>query len=139
MDQADPAAQQNTAPPQQPRKILLVEDDDYLADVYKIRLQAEGLNVTRVGNGEAALPMALQFQPELILLDIMMPGISGLEVLKLLRATPQTAKLKIVMVTALGQESDQKQASSLGADDYLVKSEVMIADVVERVKMHLGM
>lgn len=121
------------------KKILLVEDDDNLADVYITRFQAEGFDIKRVPNGEEALASALQYKPDLILLDIMMPKVSGFDVLDILRNTPETANVKVVMLTALGQEADKKRAEELGVNDYLIKSQVVIADVVERVKGHLNM
>ena len=124
---------------QKQKKILLVEDDDALASVYQTRLEAEGFLIKRAPNGEDALAAALEFKPDLILLDVMMPKVSGFDVLDILRNTPETANTKIVMLTALSQESDQQRAKDLGVDDYLVKSQVVIADVVERVKSHLGM
>lgn len=119
------------------KRILLVEDDDALASVYVTRLQAEGFDIRRVGNGEEALASALSYHPDLVLLDVMMPKVSGFDVLDILRNTPETANLKIVMLTALSQEADKERAESLGVDDYLVKSQVVIADVVERIKHHL--
>ena len=121
-----------------PQRILLVEDDDALANVYVTRLQAEGFDVRRVANGEEALATALSYKPDLIVLDVMMPKVSGFDVLDILRNTPETANLKIIMLTALSQPSDQERAQSLGADDYLVKSQVVIADVIERIRHHLG-
>lgn len=120
------------------KKILLVEDDDRLASVYETRLQAEGFITKRVANGEEALAMALQVKPDLILLDVMMPKVSGFDVLDILRNTPETASIKIIMLTALSQESDKQRAVSLGVDDYLIKSQVVIADVVDKVKRQLG-
>jgi DNA-binding response OmpR family regulator len=121
-----------------PQRLLLVEDDDALANVYVSRLENEGFEVRRVDNGEDALAAALNFKPNLVLLDVMMPKVSGFDVLDILRNTPETANLKIIMLTALSQESDKERADSLGVDDYLVKSQVVIADVVERIKYHLG-
>ena len=121
------------------KKILLVEDDDGLANVYLTRLGAEGFNVKRVPNGEDALAVAVEFKPDLVLLDAMMPKISGFDVLDILRNTPETANSSIIMLTALSQESDKQRAESLGADEYLVKSQVVIADVVDRIKHHLDM
>jgi DNA-binding response OmpR family regulator len=121
-----------------PQRILLVEDDDALANVYITRLQAEGFDIRRVSNGEEALATALSYKPDLIVLDVMMPKVSGFDVLDILRNTPETANLKIIMLTALSQPSDQERAKSLGADDYLVKSQVVIADVIERIRHHLG-
>jgi DNA-binding response OmpR family regulator len=119
------------------KKILLVEDDDRLANVYETRLQSEGFTTKRVANGEEALAMAIQVKPDLILLDVMMPKVSGFDVLDILRNTPETASIKIIMLTALSQESDKQRAVALGVDDYLIKSQVVIADVVDRVKKQL--
>lgn len=121
------------------KKILLVEDDDALASVYQTRLQAEGFDCKRVPNGEEALATAVAFRPDLILLDVMMPKVSGFDVLDILRNTPETANMRVIMLTALSQESDKQRAEALGADDYLVKSQVVIADVVDRIRHHLNM
>lgn len=134
------ATQQSAAVdmPQQPHRILLVEDDDALASVYITRLQAEGFDIRRVANGEDALAAARNYHPDLVVLDVMMPKVSGFDVLDILRNTPETANLKIIMLTALNQESDQERARSLGATDYLVKSQVVISDVIERIRHHLA-
>jgi DNA-binding response OmpR family regulator len=120
------------------KKILLVEDDTALAAVYKSRLELEGFDIREVNNGEEALSAAVQYKPDLILLDAMMPKISGFDVLDILRNTPDTANVRIIMLTALSQPKDKERAESLGVDDYLVKSQVVIGDVVDRVKHHLG-
>ena len=119
-------------------KILLVEDDESLAAVYTARLDAEGFTVRRVANGEDALAAALDFHPDLILLDVMMPKISGFDVLDILRNTPETGNIKIIMLTALSQDADKQRAHDMGVDDYLVKSQVVIADVISHVRQHLG-
>lgn len=121
------------------KKILLVEDDEALANVYKSRLEIEGFETKWVGNGEDALTAAMDFKPDLILLDAMMPKISGFDVLDILRNTPDTANIRVIMLTALGQPKDKERAEQLGVDDYLVKSQVVIGDVIERVKHHLGL
>lgn len=121
------------------KRILFVEDDDALAGVYLVRLQAEGFDVKRVANGEEALAAATAYKPDLVLLDVMMPKVSGFDVLDILRNTPETANLKVIMLTALSQEADRKRAEDLGVDDYLVKSQVVIGDVIARIKQHLGL
>lgn len=121
------------------KRILLVEDDEALAGVYQARLELEGFDVRQVNNGEDALSAALDFKPELILLDAMMPKISGFDVLDILRNTPETTNVRVIMLTALSQPKDKERAESLGVDEYLVKSQVVIGDVVERVKHHLGL
>lgn len=136
---ATPVQQAAPTKPVDKQRILLVEDDDSLAQVYQTRLDAEGFTVQRVPNGEDALVSALNFKPDLILLDVMMPKVSGFDVLDILRNTPETAKVKVIMLTALGQDSDKERAASLGVDEYLVKSQVVIADVVDRIKQHLNL
>lgn len=121
------------------KKILLVEDDEALAAVYRSRLELEGFETLEVNNGEKALSAAVQFKPDLIVLDAMMPKISGFDVLDILRNTPETANIRVIMLTALSQPKDKEKAETLGVDDYLVKSQVVIGDVVERIKYHLGM
>ena len=121
------------------KKILLVEDDEALAAVYKSRLDIEGFDTRGVFNGEEALSAAMEFKPDLILLDAMMPKISGFDVLDILRNTPETSQIRVIMLTALSQPKDKERAESLGVNDYLVKSQVVIGDVIERVKFHLGM
>jgi two-component system phosphate regulon response regulator PhoB len=120
------------------KKILLVEDDGTLAGVYKSRLELEGFEVEHVANGELALSKAIDFKPDLIVLDAMMPKINGFDVLDILRNTPETMNVRVVMLTALSQPKDKQRAEELGADDYLVKSQVVISDVVDRIKHHLG-
>jgi len=131
-----PAPTQSSSGPM--KKILYVEDDDGLAEVYLTRLDAEGFEVKRVPNGEDALATAIAFKPDLILLDAMMPQVNGFDVLDILRNTPDTTNIKVIMLTALSQESDRQRAQTLGVDDYLVKSQVVIADVVAKIKQHLG-
>ncbi len=121
------------------KRILLVEDDTALADVYQARLEIEDFEVKQVNNGEEALSATIEYKPDLILLDAMMPKISGFDVLDILRNTPATANVRVIMLTALSQPKDKERADSLGVDDYLVKSQVVIGDVVERVKYHLGL
>ncbi|HET8884628.1 MAG TPA: response regulator [Candidatus Saccharimonadales bacterium] len=121
------------------KKILLVEDDTALAAVYKSRLELEDFDIKEVNNGEEALSAAIEYKPDLILLDAMMPKISGFDVLDILRNTTDTADIRIIMLTALSQPKDKERAEALGVDDYLVKSQVVIGDVVERVKHHLDM
>lgn len=120
------------------RKILLVEDDEVLASVYRARLEMEDFEVMEVHDGEQALTAALRYRPDLMILDAMMPKISGFDVLDILRNTPETMNLQIIMLTALSQESDRERAEKLGVDEYLVKSQVMISDVIEKVREHLG-
>ena len=120
------------------RKILLVEDDETLAEVYKQRLELEGFDVNHVNNGEDALATALKFRPDLVLSDVLMPKLNGFDVLDIMRQTPETRNVHIIMLTALSQPKDEQRAKDLGADDFLIKSQVVIGDVVERIKHQLN-
>lgn len=137
-DRADQKPAATGQPGKHPKRILLVEDDQSLANVYVTRLREEGFDVRHVSDGEEALAAARAYKPDLVLLDVMMPKVSGFDVLDILRNTPETANLKVIMLTALSQQSDQDRAKSLGADDYLVKSQVVISDVIDRIRHHLG-
>ncbi len=121
-----------------PARILLVEDDLALATAYRVRMEAEGFDVHHCPDGEQAMQEALEYHPDLILLDIMMPKISGFDVLDILRNTKETAHTKIIILTALSQPSDRQRAKDLGADEFLVKSQAVIADVMKRIRFHLG-
>lgn len=119
-------------------KVMVVEDDASLREIYGIRIAAEGYEVVSAGDGEEALAVAVREKPDLILADIMMPKISGFDMLDILRATPETAKIKVVMMTALSGEEQRKRGEQLGADRYLVKSQVGIEDVVKVIHEVLG-
>ena len=114
-------------------KILLVEDDQSLREIYGIRLTAEGYEIASADDGEAALALAVKERPDLIISDVMMPKISGFDMLDILRSTPETANIKVIMMTALSADDQKARGESLGADRFLVKSQVGIEDVVNAV------
>ncbi len=111
-------------------KILLVEDDNNLREIYEARLQAEGYTIISASDGEEALVLAKNEKPDLIISDVMMPKISGFEMLDILRNTEGLKQVRVIMLTALGQSDDQQRATRLGADHYLVKSQVTLEDIV---------
>jgi two-component system phosphate regulon response regulator PhoB len=119
-------------------KVLLVEDDANLRDIYFARFQAEGYDLSVAANGEEALAMTVKVKPDLMILDVMMPRISGFDVLDIVRSTPDTAGTKVIMMTALSEESDRSRGRALGVDEYLVKSQVTLEDVVATAKRVLG-
>lgn len=114
-------------------KVLLVEDDKSLREIYGVRLLAEGYDIISAGDGEEALAMAIKERPALILSDVMMPKISGFDMLDILRSTTETKNIKVIMMTALSSDDQRKRGEELGADSYLVKSQVGIEDVVRTV------
>lgn len=114
-------------------KILLVEDDNSLREIYGVRLLAEGYSVVSADDGEKALALAISEKPDLIVSDVMMPRISGFEMLDLLRGNESTKNVKVIMLTALSSEHQRERGDELGADRYLVKSQVGIEDIVRTV------
>ena len=119
-------------------KVMVVEDDASLREIYSIRITAEGYDVVSAGDGEEALAVAVREKPDLILSDIMMPKISGFDMLDILRSTPETAGIKVIMMTALSGDDQRQRGERLGADRYLVKSQVGIEDVVNAIHEVLG-
>ena len=116
------------------QKVLLVEDDDSLREIYGERLKAEGFEILSARDGEEALAIAVQERPDITVCDIMMPKISGFDVLDILHSNPDTKDLKVIVMSALSQEEDKSRAKRLGADRYLVKSEVTLEDLVKTTK-----
>ncbi|HSX24187.1 MAG TPA: response regulator, partial [Candidatus Saccharimonadales bacterium] len=110
-------------------KIMLVEDDNNLREIYEARLLAEGYEIVSAKDGEEALALAVKEKPDLIISDVMMPKISGFDMLDILRSTPETQNTKVIMMTALSQAEDKTRADKLGANRYLVKSQVTLEDV----------
>ena len=112
-------------------KIMLVEDDNNLREIYEARLLAEGYEIVAAKDGEEALALAVKEKPDLIISDVMMPKISGFDMLDILRSTAETKDTKVIMMTALSQAEDKSRADKLGADRYLVKSQVTLEDVAK--------
>ena len=103
------------------KRLLLVEDDRPLADLVIFHFERAGYAVTRTGDGEEALLLVEEVEPDVIILDWMIEGISGLEVCRRLRRRPATANIPVVMLTARGEESDRIRGLDTGADDYVTK------------------
>jgi len=103
------------------KRLLLVEDDRALAELVTFHFERAGYAVTRTGDGEEALILAEEVRPDLILLDWMIEGISGIEVCRRLRRRAATANVPIIMLTARGEEDDRIRGLDTGADDYLTK------------------
>lgn len=122
-----------------PKKILVVEDDDSLRSLYLTILQDAGFAVDTAAEGNAALAMLQKGGYDLVLLDIMMPGMDGLTVLEKLSASPPAnPNLHIVILSNVGQDEAIAKAMSLGAQGYLIKSDYTPGQVVEQVNIFLG-
>lgn len=118
--------------------ILLAEDDSVLANMYNERLKAEGYNVVNATDGEAALAKIREVKPQFIILDIMMPKMNGVDVLKEIKADEATKDIPVIIATALVQDMAEAKKLLGPKDTYLIKSEVMPGDIIEVVKSKLG-
>lgn len=119
-------------------KILIVEDDKTLREMYQLRLSINGYDVLEAKDGEEGLDLAIKEKPDLILLDIMMPKMSGMDVLDIIKSTPETKDIPIIVLTALTDESVKSKGLVYGAEDYLVKSQTMPGQVVEKIEKVLS-
>lgn len=115
-------------------KILLVEDDNNLREIYGARLEAEGYEIVAASDGEEALAVTIREKPDLIIADIMMPKISGYNMLDIIRATPEIKDVKVIVMTALSQDEDRQRSEALGAYRHVVKSQVTLDDIVAMVR-----
>jgi DNA-binding response OmpR family regulator len=104
-----------------PKKILIIEDDPSFLRAVSHIVEKEGYNVTTASNGMTGLRMAKEDKPDLLILDVMLPGLDGFEICSRLRNEPETAKLPIIMLSAKGQEADRTTGLKVGADEYLTK------------------
>lgn len=124
--------------PEESKKIIVVEDDKFLSNVLNNKLNKDGYSVTTVTDGNQAVPQIKAIKPDLVLLDLMMPGKDGFDVLTEVKADPEIAHIPIIVSSNLSQESDQQKCIDLGAVDYIVKANTPLFEVVEKIKKHLA-
>ncbi len=103
------------------KKILVVDDEQHITELIQFNLKSYGFDVITCDNGEDAVLLSQKEMPELVILDLMLPGIDGLEACRRIRNNEKTAKIPIIMLTAKGEEADKVLGLELGADDYLTK------------------
>jgi len=119
------------------KKILLVEDDSFLSSLLKNRLQKEGFDITLAKDGDEAINYLRNINPDLLLLDLILPKKTGFEVMEELRSNPQlqgNSNLPIIVISNLGQQEDIAKSRQLGAIEYYVKAKVSIDELVEKIK-----
>lgn len=133
----DQPAQPPVSPTSSKKKILIIEDDPLLVKMYSTKFESEGFEVISAHDGETGLKMATETIPSLIILDIMMPKLSGLDLLKKLKANPKGKNIPVIILSNLSKEEDAKNALSLGAKEYLIKASLTPAQVVAKAKSHL--
>ncbi len=119
------------------RNILLVEDDQFLAKILGKTLESNGYNVTYAITGKEGLTKADHADPQLIVLDIILPDIDGFELLGKFKANPRVKGVPVIIVSNLGQEEDVQRGMALGASDYIIKSDLSLNDIVAKVKKYV--
>ncbi len=115
------------------KPVLVVDDDQSLRQMYRARLEASGYGVIEATNGEEAMARAVEDKPSCILLDVMMPRVNGFDVLDILKTTPETKKIPVIILTALMQDEAKQRVVNSGAEACLVKAEVMPNQVVDTI------
>jgi len=115
-------------------KILLVEDDEVLSKVVYEELAESGFKAFQAFDGESGLKIAREKQPDLILLDVLLPKKNGFDVLDALKQSPETKGIPVIMLTMLGSDEDIKKGLRLGASDYIVKSQHAVGEIIEKAK-----
>ena len=119
-------------------KILLIEDEEMLANMYEVKFKNEGFELEKALDGAEGLEKAKSIKPDFILLDIIMPKMDGFSVLKALKEEPVTQDIPVMLLTNLGQDEDIERGKQMGAVGYLVKANITPSEVVEEVKKKMG-
>jgi len=119
------------------KKILIVEDDKFLRELISRKLQKEGFEILQAADGEEGEKKIKETKPDLILLDLILPGIDGFEVLSRIKQDPTVAPIPVVILSNLGQKEEIEKGLKLGAVDYLVKAHFTPAEIVEKIKVIL--
>lgn len=116
------------------KKILIVEDDKFLRELIAKKLQSENYESIEAKNGEEGIKKIAEEKPNLVLLDLILPGIDGFEVLKQAKADPQTAEIPVIVLSNLGQRDDVEKGLGLGAADFLIKAHFTPKEIIEKIK-----
>ena len=120
------------------KKILLIEDDPFLSSLLGNRLKKEGLEVISIKKGSEVMKAMSTQRPDLALLDIILPDKSGFELMGEIKSDPQVAKIPVIIISNLGQDSDVAKGRELGAVDYVIKAKISIDDLVNKIKGFLN-
>lgn len=120
------------------KKILLIEDEKFLVKVYRLKFAKEGFEPIVVERGDAALAVAKRELPDIIVLDMMLPGTNGFDVLTALKADRQTKDIPVIILSALEMDSDIKTGLEYGAQEYLTKSTHTFQDILASIRKHVG-
>ncbi len=120
------------------KKILIVEDDKFLRELIFEKLDSEGYEISKAADGEEGVKKAGEEKPDLILLDLILPGMDGFEVLSKIRENKELAQMPIIILSNLGQKEDIERGLTLGATDFMVKAHFTPNEIVDKIKKVLG-
>ena len=115
-------------------KILIIEDDRFLRELIARKLKNEGYEVAEAVDGEEGLKRIKEERPDLVLLDLILPGIDGFEVLEKAKKDPETAQIPVIILSNLGQREGVERGLKLGAIDYLIKAHFTPGEIIEKIK-----
>lgn len=116
-----------------PKKILIIEDDRFLRELITRKLSTEGYEVVEAVDGEAGVKMAKDSKPDLVLLDLILPGIGGFEVLEKIKKDQATSSILVIILSNLGQKEDIERGIALGATDFLIKAHFTPGEIIEKI------
>jgi DNA-binding response OmpR family regulator len=119
-------------------KVALIEDDMAIVQMYRMKFENEGYEVETAPDGQSGLDLIVSFEPNVVLLDLMMPGMNGLDMLHKLRSQPGGREVKVIVLTNMGDTETATRVYKMAADDYIVKAEMTPKQVAERVKTLLS-
>lgn len=119
------------------KTLLIIEDDAFLVDAYKVKLMRSPWKVVTAANGNIGFDTAVKIKPDLVILDLLIDGMTGMDVLKKLRELPETKKTPIIIATNISQDESIKEAKRLGANDYFIKSDISISQLLEKCEKYL--
>lgn len=120
------------------KKILIIEDDKFLRELIAQKILKEGYDIVETVDGEKGLEAAKKEKPDLILLDLILPGIDGFEVLSKVKEDPAVSEIPVIILSNLGQKDDIERALKIGATDYMIKAHFTPSEIILKIKGILG-
>lgn len=138
LDSKQPQSNETAGTNNAAKMVLLIEDDQFLRDLMMAKLEDEHFRVEIAVEGNEALKKVKELKPDIVLLDLMLPGIDGFEILEFIKKDPDTAEIPVIILSNLGASQDTERAKELGAVDYMIKAQFTPSEIVARIKAVLG-
>ena len=119
------------------KNILIIEDDEFFRELITKKLLSSGFGISQAIDGQSGIEKAKEVKPDLILLDLLLPGVDGFEVLSTLKSSPDTSSIPVVILSNLDSKEDVEKGLKSGASDFLIKSQFALDEVVKKIKSYL--